>query len=78
MDFDNPHVRKWFTLAPLGLLLIGAGVSFIGEATIRKQDDRPWFLLGTVGLVLLNAGLSVFGDAVKERFFVDLQERGLL
>jgi len=59
---------KWKWLAPLGLTLIGAGVSITGEATLLKGAAYPswqWIGLGTVGLIVLNAGIAVFGEAVK-------------
>jgi hypothetical protein len=65
---------RWFTFAGSGLLIIGAGVSFIGEATGRKIRGEHWFTTGTIGLVLLNAGLSLFGDAIKERTLLDMQQ----
>lgn len=55
---------KWLVYSVSGLGLIGAGVSLVGEAVVRKAAEDPWFLLGTIGLVILNAGVSVFGQAV--------------
>jgi hypothetical protein len=49
------------------LVLIGAGVSIVGEAIIRKAAAESWFVIGTAGLVVLNAGVSVFGQAVVYR-----------
>ncbi|MDX1995800.1 MAG: hypothetical protein SF029_25685 [bacterium] len=67
------HFRQWSQLAPRGLLLIGAGVSLIGDAIIRKGEDRGWFWRGTLGLILLNAGLAVFGDAIKHRALYEMK-----
>lgn len=65
------HYRKWKTLAPLGLLAVGAGASALGQATLLKGDDDTstwtWVAAGTVSLAVLNAGVSMFGDAVKHR-----------
>jgi hypothetical protein len=58
---------RWLVYAVLGLALIGAGVSIVGEAVIRKAAAEPWFWMGTGGLVVLNAGVSVFGQAVVYR-----------
>ena len=57
----------WLIYSILGLVLIGAGVSIVGEAIIRKAGEQSWFLMGTGGLVVLNAGVSVFGQAVIYR-----------
>lgn len=57
----------WLVYSVLGLALIGAGVSIVGEAVIRKAAAEPWFLMGTGGLVVLNAGVSVFGQAIVYR-----------
>ena len=58
---------KWLIYAIGGLILIGAGVSIVGEAIIRKAAADPWFWIGTAGLVVLNSGVSVFGQAVVFR-----------
>ncbi len=66
--------REWLIKAPLGLTLIGLGVSLTGESAIRKGQRRPgarWFWLGTLGLVVLNSGVSLFGDAVKARALLE-------
>lgn len=57
----------WLVYSILGLVLIGAGVSMVGEAVIRKAASEPWFWMGTAGLVVLNSGVSVFGQAVVYR-----------
>ncbi|MFC5379203.1 hypothetical protein [Aquipuribacter nitratireducens] len=62
--------REYFWLAPLGLVLVGAGVSVAVDAAARRAAGaatRRWVGQGTAGLVLLNSGLSVFGDAVRRR-----------
>ncbi len=65
---DHTHlVRRWLGFSISGLILIGAGVSVVGEAIIAKGAGAPWFLLGTAGLVILNAGVSVFGQGVVYR-----------
>ena len=69
------HLRKWKTLAPLGLATVGFGVSLVGDAIVRKSHHQPWFVAGTVGLVVLNAGLCLFGDAVKHRALHEAQHK---
>ncbi|GAB4198841.1 MAG: hypothetical protein OHK0022_18590 [Roseiflexaceae bacterium] len=67
--------QRWLIFSPLGLVLVGLGVSVVGDAVARKSQGEPWFVRGTLGLSLLNAGLSVFGDAVKARVLYELGQR---
>lgn len=72
----NEHYRKWDSLAPRGLALIGLGMSLTGEAIIAKSKRRGflrWFLLGVIGLVCINSGVAVFGESVKERTLYELE-----
>ena len=60
--------KKWLLLSVSGLLLIGLGESFIGEAIILKyKKSEKWFLLGTIGLIVLNSGICLFGQAIIEK-----------
>ena len=62
------HYEVWSTNAPRGLLLIGAGVSIVGQAIVLKAQRKPgwqWFLLGFLGLIALNSGVAIFGESVK-------------
>ncbi len=64
------HYEVWSTNAPRGLLLIGAGVSIVGQAIVLKAQRKSswqWFLMGFVGLVVLNSGVAIFGESVKHR-----------
>lgn len=64
----NKPLRKWLIFAPIGLALIGLGVSVTGDAATRKAKGRrfrEWFPQGTLGLIILNSGIAVFGEAVK-------------
>ena len=64
------HYEVWSTNAPRGLLLIGAGISIVGQAIVLKAHRKPgwqWFLMGFVGLVTLNSGVAIFGESVKHR-----------
>lgn len=68
----------WRRLAPSGLLLVGAGVCVVSDASSRRGSGASaarWVGEGTVGLVLLNAGLSLFGEAVKRRALYDVVAR---
>lgn len=65
---------KWLMLAPLSLMLVGAGLCVLSEAAWAKHSDAPfrqWFLWGTYGLILVNGGLSLFGQAVRYRAQLD-------
>ncbi len=56
-----------FTLAALGLLLVGMGLSFLGhaiEVKIKGASTLVWVVWGTVALVVTNTGLALFGEAV--------------
>ena len=67
MDY---HYQEWSTNAPRGLLLIGAGISFVSQAIVLKAQRKPgwqWFLMGFLGLIGVNAGVAIFGEAVKHR-----------
>lgn len=59
-------------MAPLGLVLVGAGLSIAVDAASRRAAGaapRRWLGQGTLGLVVLNSGLSVFGDSITRRVF---------
>ncbi|MGB4561845.1 MAG: hypothetical protein WBI11_08605 [Schleiferiaceae bacterium] len=58
---------KWLLFSIGGLLLVGAGLSVIGEAILLKGAGERFFWMGTAGLVLFNAGLSLFGQGVVLR-----------
>lgn len=65
-------------MAPLGLTLIGLGLSLTGESTILKGSDAvtwQWVALGTLGLCITNAGIAVFGDAVKRRLWQEIADQ---
>ncbi|NAZ85668.1 hypothetical protein [Kineococcus indalonis] len=70
--------RAWQRLAPLGLLLVGAGVCVVTDAATRRARGTAagaWVAEGTAGLLGLNAGLSLFGEAVKRRALHDVAAR---
>jgi hypothetical protein len=52
---------KWIVLAVIGLLLNGTGLSFFGDAVLRKMTHPEalsvWFVEGTLSLLLVNAGV---------------------
>ena len=72
------YFLRWLLLAPAGLVLIGAGLSFFGEALRIKMEMGPfweWFGMGTFALVLVNAGVSCVGEAVVNRVFHKIRQR---
>lgn len=65
---------RWLIEAVAGLLLIGFGLSLLGQSIIYKargERARKWFWWGTASLIVVNAGICVFGDAVKQRVVYD-------
>ena len=43
-----------------GLLLIGFGLSLLGESIIKKYENHPnWFYWGTLALVVFNSGICI-------------------
>ena len=64
---------KWLVFSPLGLTLVGLGLSVTLEAARLKSAGEPWFWLGALGLCVVNAGLALFGDGVKSRVLLELQ-----
>lgn len=76
----NENYEKWDELAPRGLLIIGFGVSLIGDAIVSKSKERGflrWFIIGSLGLIAFNAGISIFGEAVKHRTLYELDVKTL-
>ena len=75
----NEHYEKWDELAPRGLVLIGLGISVLGEAIASKAHKKGflrWFIMGLIGLVAFNSGVAVFGEAVKHRtlYEIDIEQ----
>ncbi len=72
---NRETVRKqWLIHGTAGFLLVGAGVSVICDAAIRRLSESHWELWfgeGTVGLVLLMSGLAFFGSAVRYMVHMD-------
>ena len=47
-----------------GLVLVGAGLSVLGEAIISKSRGEAWFLVSTFELILVNSGICLVAGAV--------------
>ena len=59
---------KWLIYAVSGLLLVGFGLSLLGEAILFKYTGSPyWVACGTLALVVTNSGLCLFGQAIIEK-----------
>jgi hypothetical protein len=61
-------MKKSFIYSVVSLLVIGLGLSLLGEAIISKWNNSSnWIWLGTVSLVVCNTGFSLLGRAVIEK-----------
>jgi hypothetical protein len=65
---SRSYYRKWILFAPVGLLLIGAGMCVFGTALFKMHSNAAftdWFVWGTGSLILINGGVCFFGSAIK-------------
>jgi hypothetical protein len=72
--------KKWLIYAVTGILIMGFGLSVMGEALIAKAMGKVflnWFLVGTAGLALIFAGLSFFGQAIVYKCILDQNKNKL-
>ena len=67
---------KWIGISTISLLLIGMGLSILGEAIILKNNDKSYFAMGTLALVIINSGLCILGEAIILK--VQLIEKNLI
>jgi len=59
---------KWLLYSIGGLLVLGFGLSLLGEAIIQKsQQTALWVYWGTLALVVTNSGICLIGQAVIEK-----------
>ena len=68
----KPRV-KWLLFSPLGLALIGFGLTLVTDAARAKSAGEPWFWYGTLALVVFNAGVVFFGEGIKNAVLVSLE-----
>ncbi|HKK39048.1 MAG TPA: hypothetical protein VJ949_06505 [Cryomorphaceae bacterium] len=71
------HKKRWLIFAPLGLVLIGAGLSIAVDAGIYRMNGAEtlnWVLYGTGALIVFNSGVSFFGQAVIEKIKYDQEK----
>jgi len=67
---NKNHKKRWIIFSPLGLVLIGAGLSMAIDAGFYRMSGAEtidWILYGTAALIVLNSGLSFFGQAIIEK-----------
>jgi uncharacterized membrane protein HdeD (DUF308 family) len=67
--------KKWMLFAPIGLLLVGAGLCVFGTALAKMRENAEfaeWFVWGTASLILINGGLCFFGSAIKYSILYEL------
>ena len=70
----NNLKRNWLIFSASGLVLVGFGLSLMGEALMLKYENadfQSWFWFGTLSLVVINTGLALFGKAVTLRVRLD-------
>ena len=67
---------KWIGVSIISLLLIGMGLSILGEAIILKNNDKSYFTMGTLALIIINSGLCILGEAIILR--IQLIEKNLV
>ena len=57
--------NRWLLLSVTGMLLLGLGLSLLGEAIIFKSlNDLSWFYWGTGALATFNAGIGFIGESI--------------
>lgn len=54
-------------MAPLGLVLMGAGLSMAIDAGSVKATGGSWFWYGTISLIVFNSGICIFGSSIIEK-----------
>ena len=62
---------RWWLFSIGGLILVGAGLSVLGEAIIAKSTGEAWVLVGTFALILVNSGICLVAGAVILRLKKD-------
>ncbi len=68
---------KWLIESVGGLILIGFGLSLLGQSIIYKSRGdslKKWFLWGTLSLIVINSGICIFGDSVKTRMIYETKK----
>jgi hypothetical protein len=60
------YKKRWFQYGAISMLLIGFGISLVGEAILKASGVQvmEWIALGTFGLIALNALSCTFGKSI--------------
>lgn len=65
-------INRWLFFSISGMLLLGLGLSLLGEAIIFKSlNDFNWFYWGTGALATFNAGICFIGEAIVIKVKLD-------
>ena len=63
---------RWLAFSISGMLLLGLGLSLLGEAIIYKsQNNFDWFYWGTGAMATFNAGIGLIGEAIVMKVKLD-------
>ena len=63
---------RWLVFSISGMLLLGLGLSLLGEAIIYKsQNNFYWFYWGTGAMATFNAGIGLIGEAIVMKVKLD-------
>lgn len=55
---------KWLISSITGLMLLGFGLSLLGEAIIFKiNNNTNWFYTGSIALIVFNSGICIVAEA---------------
>ena len=66
---------RWLLYSVGGLLLLGFGLSLLGEAILYKfNNDFIWFYWGTAALVVFNSGIGLIGEAIVTKFKLEKEK----
>lgn len=60
------YKKRWFQYGAISILLIGFGISLVGEAILNASGVQlmEWVALATFGLIALNAISCTFGKSI--------------
>jgi len=66
--------QKWLLFSIGGLLLVGFGLSLLGEAIqFKMSQDSLWISIGTLALVVTNTGICLVAEATILKIKRELQ-----
>ena len=69
---QKKNKTRWLVFSISGMLLLGLGLSLLGEAIIYKsQNNFDWFYWGTGAMATFNAGIGLIGEAIVMKVKLD-------